>query len=194
MWSNPELSGLLKIFLDRNKNFVNRIPRNNSISEEIKEIFMIIDREAHSSSDNCNLMIKNLLINMLILLNRDYGYVSEEYMPSYNETVVQLEKAINYINENIENEITLEKLARVAAMNRTYFSTVFKKFNGISPWDYITIKRVEKSIELMKTTELTKLDIALRCGFNSHTNFYKAFRRVTGKNPGDFQKAGKDIR
>ena len=59
--------------------------------------------------------------------------------------------------------------------------------NGISPWDYITIKRVERAVELLKTTELTKLEIAERCGFSGSSNFYKAFAHVTGKKPGDYQ-------
>ena len=65
---------------------------------------------------------------------------------------------------------------------------VFKKFNGVSPWEYITIKRVERAIELLRTTDLTKLEIADQCGFTSSSNFYKAFFHVTGKKPGDFVK------
>ena len=59
--------------------------------------------------------------------------------------------------------------------------------NGISPWEYITIKRVEKAIGLLKTTNDTKLNIAMQCGFNSSSNFYKAFFRITGKKPGSYQ-------
>ncbi len=68
-------------------------------------------------------------------------------------------------------------------MAPTYFSTIFKRINGVSPWKYITIKRVEKAIELIKTTDMTKLDIAYACGFTSSSNFYKAFSAVTGKKP-----------
>ena len=57
--------------------------------------------------------------------------------------------------------------------------------NSVSPWEYITIKRVEKAIELLRTTNLTKLDIAQRCGFSSSSNFYKAFSKVTGKTPSE---------
>ena len=67
-------------------------------------------------------------------------------------------------------------------MAETYFSSVFKKFNGISPWEYITIKRVENAVELIKNTNMTKLEIAEKCGFSSSSNFYKAFFNITGKN------------
>ena len=68
-------------------------------------------------------------------------------------------------------------------------STVFKKYNGISLWDYITIKRVERAIELIRTTEMTRLQIAAECGFQSPANFYKAFRRITGRSPQSFADA-----
>ena len=93
--------------------------------------------------------------------------------------------ALNFIDSNITSDITLNEIAARAMMTPTYFSSVFKKMNGISPWEYITIKRVEKAVELLKTTELTKLDIAMRCGFTSSSNFYKAFTKITGKTPGD---------
>ena len=44
-------------------------------------------------------------------------------------------------------------------MTPTYFSSVFKKFNGLSLWDDITIKRVEKAIQILKTTDMIKLEI-----------------------------------
>ena len=88
-----------------------------------------------------------------------------------------------YIDENITYPITLEEVAAAASMSRTYFFAVFKKINGITPWKYITVKRVEKAVELIKTTDMTKLDIAFSCGFSSSSNFYKAFKSVTGKNP-----------
>ena len=80
-----------------------------------------------------------------------------------------------------------EVSAKVGFNDPNYFSAVFKKFNGVSPWDYITIKRVEKTVEMLKTTDLTKLEIAERCGFTSSSNFYKAFYHITGKSPSDYQ-------
>jgi len=42
-------------------------------------------------------------------------------------------------------------------------------------------------VELLKNTDLSKTDIAMQCGFSSTSNFYKAFKKITGKKPGDFQ-------
>ena len=97
-----------------------------------------------------------------------------------------MKQVIAYIAENLDKKIQLKEIADVACMSETYFSSVFKKFNGISPWDYITIKRVEKAISLLKTSDLNKLEIAELCGFSSSSNFYKAFFKITGKTPSDY--------
>ena len=95
---------------------------------------------------------------------------------------------MNYIEENLSSDIKLCDLAEFCGMNKTYFCSLFKKYNGISPFEYITIKRVEKAIFLLKNSSRTKFDIATECGFNSMSNFYKAFYSVTGKKPGEMQK------
>ena len=98
-----------------------------------------------------------------------------------------LKEAIEYINDNLTGRLTLEGIAAKACMTPTYFSSVFKKYNGISPWEYITIKRVEMAIEILKTTGLSKLRVAEMCGFSSSSSFYKAFSAVTGKRPKDYK-------
>ena len=103
------------------------------------------------------------------------------------KSLQSLESAMNYINDNLETNFTLDMLAKGASMNRSYFCTIFKKMNGISPWDYITIKRIEKSVELLKTTDCTMLEIACKCGFNNTANFNRAFKKVTGRVPRSYK-------
>ena len=93
------------------------------------------------------------------------------WIDSYAHGIVSTEFYVDH--NNLEKKITLKDIADIAYMSQSHFSALFKKFNGISPWDYITIKRVEKAITLLKTTNLSKLEIAAQCGFSSHSNFYK---------------------
>ena len=91
-----------------------------------------------------------------------------------------------FIDNNLEKKLTLKEISSVVCMAETYFSSIFKKYNGISPWEYITIKRVEKAIDLLKSSNMTKIEIAEKCGFSSSSNFYKAFFNITGKKPTDY--------
>ena len=49
-------------------------------------------------------------------------------------------------------------------------------------------KRVQRAIELIHTTPQNLTEIAMACGFNNGTNFYKAFRRVTGRTPASYRR------
>ena len=86
-------------------------------------------------------------------------------------------------------EIKLNDLANIAGLSPNYFSHLFKKNNGISLWDYITAKRIEKAINILRhNRELTILEIALECGFNNTTNFNKAFKKQKCLTPSEFRK------
>lgn len=183
---------LLKIFFDRNDSFENMIDKKNPQTENICRHIDLIESELRERKPQYKHMVQMYVSYILIQLLREYGYVKNtvEY---YSDTLSLLERAMEYIDKNIENDISLEQIAETATMNRTYFSTVFKKYNGISPWDYITIKRVERSIEYLKTQTLTKTEIAGRCGFSSMSNFYRAFKLVTGKTPNDYSGKNSEL-
>ena len=73
-------------------------------------------------------------------------------------------------------------------MAPTYFSAVFKKFNGISPWDYITIKRVEKAKEMLCTESAKVSDIAISVGYPDVFRFSKMFRQYVGMSPSAYSR------
>ena len=92
------------------------------------------------------------------------------------------------IHQKLGENITLDELAEEADMSRTYFCSVFKKLNGITPWEYINIKRIEKAKHLLRTTQKTVLEISLECGFNNLSHFNRVFLRITAQSPSDYRK------
>jgi len=179
----------LKIFFERNENFENRLDRENPKTATIRDIFFDIESEFEKKQPEYELMIKVELLKLLVTAIRGYNYVKKgtTTFSVRQQSLHNLEKAMNFIDENLPENINLDSLAKKANMSRTYFCTIFKKLNGISPWDYITIKRIEKAVEMIKTTDITMLELALKCGFNNTANFNRAFRKVTGKVPGDYR-------
>lgn len=188
LWADKSNSDLFKIFFARSSAFENRIDRQNPHTEKIRADILNLEHEMSEKLPGYEAMTKYMLFSALTSLVRNYGYIDNSVKHiNYQKTVEPMEKALDYINQNLDKPVTLAEIAHHAAMSQTYFSTVFKKLNGLSPWEYITIKRVETAINLLKTTDSTKLDIAMQCGFNSSSNFYKAFRKITGKRPDDFR-------
>ena len=186
LWSN---GGLMQLFFNRSESFSNKFEGSHPTTQKIFSNIHLIEKEFLEEKPEHRLMVSTILIEILVAMIRDFGYVDlGKDFSGYSQIPNELEKVINYINDNLDRDLNLDELAKIATMSRTYFCTVFKKFNGISPWDYITIKRVEKAIEMLKYSDATTLDIASKCGFNSSSNFYKAFKKITGKTPGEYTK------
>ena len=190
-FSNKEL---IKIFFNRKKNPINKIQNSTDTANIIHDIIFKMESEFKDNKPEFETMLKIYLINILVEIIRSYeGQLSQFELSYSSESLKYMETALNYIDEHLESDLTLEMLADVAHMSKTYFCGQFKKLNGISPWEYITIKRIEKAITLIESSNLSRLEIALKCGYNNTSNFYYAFKRVTGKTPGDYKKVSTDI-
>lgn len=184
LWEHTENVELLNIFAARSENFSNKFSdEDKTLSQKIAEL----ERELREQKDCYAITVKYILFSILVHMIRNYDCIDhEKIINSHSSATRSLKRSIQYINDNLESKITLKDISDVACMTPTYFSSVFKKFNGVSPWKYITIKRVERAIEMLKNTDMTKIEIAERCGFSSSSNFYKAFFQITGKSPSDF--------
>lgn len=184
LWEHSDCAVLLNIFTNRNKNFKNMFLKNDTT---LQTFITDIENEMITQNQGYRIKIQYSLFSALIHIIRTYDY-TKSLPPSSpkNEIANKLIDAIAYIDNNLEKNLTLKEIASHACMVETYFSSIFKKFNGISPWKYITIKRVEKAIDLIQNTNMTKLEIAEKCGFSTSSNFYKAFFNITGKKPSDY--------
>lgn len=190
LWADRSLSDseILKIFYARNECFENRLDRNNPATSAIRGKIFAVEREFEEKCFEYALSVKMQILEILIALVREYDYLKKSSAQiRQKEALKQLEAAMEYIDDHLDEKITLDILAKTAFMNKSYFSTVFKKFNSISPWEYITIKRIERAVYLIKTSGLSKTEIAAQCGFTGMANFYKAFKKVTGKVPSDYE-------
>ena len=185
LWEHPDGNMLLSLFFARTAAFSNHFPKDAFIADKITSI----ERELCEKQIGYETECKQLLFSALIHILRHYGYIDKTgYTENDYSTVKKLKQALSYIDEHLDQRLRLDELAHIACMSETYFSTVFKRFNGISPWEYIAIKRVEKAIHLLKTSSMSKIEIAEACGFASSSNFYKMFSRITGKTPSDYVK------
>ena len=142
------------------------------------------------------LMVKIKLQTIFTEIIRHYDYIDRDqtHKPMPEQDRIQMREVMNYINEHFDNEIRLADLASIAHVSPAYFSTLFKRYNGLSPVEYIVRKRIQHAVELIRTTSMKLTDVAMVCGFNNSTNFYKAFRKVTGNTPVFYrQNEGLDV-
>ena len=94
----------------------------------------------------------------------------------------------NYIAENLNEKLTVQRLANESHMSTSHFSRVFKQQTGFSPYDYVLITRLNKAKYLLQKTKMSVSSIAYETGFNSESNFICFFTDNEGISPGKFRK------
>ena len=82
----------------------------------------------------------------------------------------------------------MEEIAADAGYSASYFSHVFNRETGMSPYRFVVKSRVDSAMQLLQTTQLPIQDIAFQVGFNSVANFCYAFRREKGMSPHECRK------
>ncbi|MCF0133967.1 MAG: PocR ligand-binding domain-containing protein [Blautia sp.] len=94
-----------------------------------------------------------------------------------------VQRAIIFMGQNFDQDLTLSKVAIQVYLNPAYFSTIFKKSTGMSFKEYLTKLRVDEAKRLLTNTDYTILDIAVACGFDNQSYFSKVFKKYTGFSP-----------
>ena len=98
-----------------------------------------------------------------------------------------LEKAINYIHENIANpDLSVDDFAWSLSMSKRNAYRKIKALTNQSINDFIKIIRLKMAIKLLEERKLTISEIAFKVGFTSHAYFTKCFRKQFGKSPSEY--------
>ena len=100
----------------------------------------------------------------------------------------RVKKIILFIEKNYSSEITLEQISDFAAMSKSVVLRDFKSVLKISPLQYVKKIRIEKSCQMLSSTDEKISSIALECGFNDMSYFSKSFKEQTGKTPEDYRR------
>jgi AraC family transcriptional regulator len=100
----------------------------------------------------------------------------------------RLTRVKEYIAANLEGDLTIAQLAKVACLSQFHFARSFKTAVGQSPHQYVSAHRLERAKEMLMRGDQPLLDIAIALNFSSQANFTRAFRIGTGMTPGQFRR------
>lgn len=177
----------MNIFFSRKTPFENRIDRTNIYNPKLRELILSVKSECENKEPCYEAIVFARLTEILTLLLRHYNLTENKNVKSLCH-IDNISSAITYINEHYNENITLNDITKAAHMHKTSFIANFKAIYNMTTWDYINIKRIEDSLTLLKSTDITILDIATKCGFNSTANFNKIFKKTTGITPSEYRK------
>lgn len=129
-------------------------------------------------------MMRSLLREILLIALR-YG-VKKSCAAGEGTDKIQL--VARYISENFTEPLTLDDAARMACMEKTYFSKRFKALTGFNFSSYITQLRLSAARQLLLNTEMNISEIAAQAGFSGSNYFGDVFLRAYGMSPTEYRK------
>ncbi|EGU61595.1 AraC family transcriptional regulator [Vibrio nigripulchritudo ATCC 27043] len=93
----------------------------------------------------------------------------------------RIDRVIDYIQANLDENLTVEQLAKLACFSEFHFNRIFKQRVGQNAYQFVRRLRVEKAARLLIFESRAITDIALSCGFSNSASFAKSFKQVFGK-------------
>ena len=149
--------------------------------EKILKLFKELEYKRNLQAPMCE--IESIKDTYAIILNLARS-LSEKYTPINKRR--RIEKAIEYIYQNYDQNITNDMLAEICGVSTVYFRKLFCEVMGVSPITYAKQIRIEKAKEMLKTDYGNLSDIAQSLGYSNLYDFSRDFKKHTGVAPSKF--------
>jgi AraC family transcriptional regulator len=101
----------------------------------------------------------------------------------------QARRTLAYVEANLASKMDIDGLANVVALSRSHFSRAFKHSVGLSPMEYVVVRRVERAKAMISATKEPLAEVALACGFADQAHLNRRFRDIVGISPGRWRRS-----
>ena len=101
----------------------------------------------------------------------------------------RVQRAISFIDGHLDDELSLPQIAGALGISPYHFAHVFRTAVGVAPHQYVIRRRVERAKQLLQTTDLPIVEIALVVGCANQSHFSALFHRHTGLTPHAYRAA-----
>ncbi len=168
---------LLNCFLNRPIGEQNKINLSPEQINDVLRIFQKLESLKNGSSESLKILKLSYFIELLVFLNN--AFMNSHLMEDHSNIPEKLIPILDYINKNLEGDLSLEFLEKRFYINGSYLSRLFKKSTGSTIHEYIIYKRISKAKKLL-AEGFSATESAFMCGFNDFSNFSRLFKRTVG--------------
>ncbi len=189
----------LKVFLDANgttKNVpmysmkkkmheLNSFCKEKLLSTSIHPYYIL--RQADTLEMQIDACVKQeQLVSMPYKMVRRYCLIVRNY--THAEYSYLIRRVIAYIEQHLDEELSLSSLAKHFQKNPSFLSGEFRRETGKSLTEYIHYVRIQEGVRLFNTTDMSVSEAASRVGFSDFGWFSKLFQRQVGMSPREYKK------
>lgn len=188
LWPHSaDAAAYLRLFYERSDGWHNRL----SLQEHEPQFVQLLSRLERAQQDartDTLLFVRAYLMELLAYLCRWYPATALQLPAAVARHRQQVHPAMTYLQEHFTQNVTLEQLARVCCMSRTYFCSCFKEATGMTAWEYLRLVRIRHARQLISTTDLSIAEICYQCGYSNLSSFNLAFRQMCNMTPTAYRR------
>jgi AraC family transcriptional regulator len=166
------------------------VPRFAILDPMIEQLAIAITTALRDGTSEDGLYIDTLAQMMAVHLARGHSSQSRPVRIPPMQTLSgwRMRRVIEYIEENLDGDLSLEAMAAEVDISPIYLARAFKAAVSQSPHQYVLSRRVERAKELLRNTELPVVDVALSSGFSSQSHLSYWFQRFMGVSPAAYRQ------
>ncbi len=140
---------------------------------------------SNPDSEHLSIKLHSMMTSLLceIVLSCSYFSLKLNHQVKYPDPVKVI---IKYIEQNYFRKITIDVLAKLTYLNKSYLIRLFKKHTGYAPIEFINKFRLEYSRQLLLSEHISVEQVAMNLGFGTHSYFTKCFKREYSITPTEY--------
>jgi len=167
----------------RRHRFASRLHLKRVPLARVEHLIDEMELECNEQKAGNEVALRAKLLELMVFLSR--AYTETDSIEAH--ALLRVGSVIGVLENSFQDDWKLDDLLKIAHMSSSNLMRVFRKATGQTPIEYLVRLRIQKSMELLRSTEHTVTEIAMDVGFNDSNYFSRQFRRIVGESPRQFK-------